>query len=70
MVELLKPVTAGNAEKIKPAAAKMNFQTSCNGHSMYFHNRLEMDPIRNVKLQENGKHYEAHFQLTNNLNQM
>lgn len=42
----------GNVEKIKPEAVKMNFQTSCNGHSMYFHNCLEMDPIWNVNFRK------------------
>lgn len=68
--KLIKLVSNGNLEKIKSEIVKKNFQTSCKWSvRMHFHNCLVMDPIRNVKLEEKGQCYEAHFQITNNLNQ-
>lgn len=68
--KLIKLVCNGNLEKIKSERVKTNFQTSCKWSvRKHFHNCLVMDPIRNVKLEEKGKHYEVHFQITNNLNQ-
>lgn len=67
-IKLIKFVTNGNLEKIKSEVVKKNFQTSSKWSvRMHFHNCLVMDPMQNIKLEENGKHNEAHFQTTNNL---
>lgn len=69
-IKLIKFVTNSNLEKIKSEVVKKNFQTSSKWSvRMHFHNCLVMDAMQNVKLEENGKHNETHFQTTSNLKQ-